>query len=46
MKEAKALRGTDWWLQESRGDVKDSIGNIVNDSLSGPAWLSGLINPT
>ena len=31
MKEAKALRGTNWQLHYSIGDVKQSIENIVNN---------------
>ena len=29
MKKVKGLRSTSWLLQNSHGDVEDSIGNIV-----------------
>ena len=31
MNRVKGLRSTDWWLQNSRGDVKDSTGNVVSN---------------
>ena len=33
MKKVKGLRSTNWQLQNSHGDVKHSIGNIVNNIL-------------
>ena len=37
----KGLRSTNWQLQNSYGDVKHSIGNIVNDiviTMYGVGW--------
>ena len=37
----KRLRSTDWWLQNSRGDVKPSTGNTVNNTaitMCGARW--------
>ena len=31
MKKVKGLRSTNWWLQNSDGDVKYSTGNTVNN---------------
>ena len=33
MKKVKGLRSTDWPLQNSHGNVKYSIGNIINNSV-------------
>ena len=42
VKKVKELRSTDWWLQNSHGDVKYSIGNIVNSTVIttyGASWV-------
>ena len=31
VKKVKELRSTNWWLQNSQGDIKYGIGNIVNN---------------
>ena len=33
VKKVKGLRGTDGWLQNSHGDVKYSMGNIVDNTV-------------
>ena len=41
----KGLRSTNWWLQNSHGDVKYSIGNIVDNNLItmyGPDWCGSV----
>ena len=41
----KGLRSTNWQLQNSYGDVKHSIGNIVNDiviTMYGVRWVLDL----
>ena len=46
MKEAKALRGTNWQLHYSIGDVKQSIENIVNNiviSMYDARWVLELL---
>ena len=42
MKKFKGLRSTNWLLQNSLGDVKYGIGNIVNSiliSMRGVRWV-------
>ena len=42
MKKVKGLRSTNWLLQNSQGDVKYSIGNIVTNvviTTSGIRWV-------
>ena len=37
------LRSTDWWLRNSHGDVKNSIGATVNSTvvtMHGARWVS------
>ena len=41
----KGLRSTDWELQNSHGDVKYSLGNIVNNiviTMYGARWVLDL----
>ena len=45
MKKVKGLRRTIWLLQNSHGDIKYSIGNIVNSMLitmHGVRWVRDL----
>ena len=48
MKKVKGLRSTNWQLQNSHGDVKYSIGNIVNNvvitmnDVSGTRLMGGI----
>ena len=45
MKKVKGLRRTIWLLQNSHGDIKYSIGNIVNSMLitmHGVRWVQDL----
>ena len=42
MKKVMKLRSTNWYLQNSHGDVKYSTGNRVNSiviNMSGARWL-------
>ena len=42
MKEVKGLRMRDWQLHNSHGDVKYSIGNAVNNTVTtmyGATWV-------
>ena len=34
VKKVEELRSTNWWLQNSHGDVKYSIGDIVDNILT------------
>lgn len=46
MKEMKGLKTTNWQLQNSPGDVKDSIGNIVSNivvTMYGVRWVLDLL---
>ena len=45
MKKVKGLRNINWMLHGSRGDVENSIGNIVNNILiavCGVRWVQDL----
>ena len=45
----KGGRGTDGWLQNSRGDGKCSVGNVVNNvavTLYGTGWALGISGGT
>ena len=42
----KELRTTNWLLQNTHGDVKNSIGNIVNNTvitMYGVRWVRDLL---
>ena len=42
VKNVKGLRSTDWWLQNSHGDVKYSIGDILSNiviTMYGAMWV-------
>ena len=42
MKKVKGIRSTDWYLQNNHGDIKYSIGNIVNNiliNMCGARWV-------
>ena len=45
VKKVKELRSTNWQLQNSHGDIKDSIGDIVNNiliTMYGVEWVQYL----
>ena len=42
VKKVKGLRSTDWWLQNSHGDAKYSVGIIVSNiviTMCGIRWV-------
>ena len=46
MKKGEEIRSTNWLLQNGHGDVKYSIGNIVNNNVTtkdGVRWVQDLL---